>query len=376
MASSSLQNGGLLLSSFKEPLQLVDLPTPDASAGSAVVAVFATFVAPYAADVYNGTMQFNLQLPMTPGFSCVGRIHKTGPDATSLKENDLVFVDPVVRGRDSADITFLLGHFEGMHPAGRSLMENVWRHGTLQKFVAVPLENCFRFNENRLCKQLSYSAADLATILPYAVAAGPLLETAKLEAGETIIIGPASGTYSGAAVEIALALGANVVALGRTEEKLAGLRKVLGDPERLQTVVMTGKPEKDVATLQQLLPDGVDVHNNWTPTGATEAIYLSTVAAVLKRNARVVLSGGTNTTEGLPNGLMVLKDISVAGKFMYSPKTVERVIGFVSSGLLKIGERSGAVVRSFGLEQSLEAIEVATKHGTWKDYTVVTPHAG
>ncbi|KAF2651593.1 GroES-like protein [Lophiostoma macrostomum CBS 122681] len=374
MAKSAVQNRGLLLSSFKESLQIVDLPSPDASTGSVVVAVLATFVAPYAANVYNGTMQFNLPLPMTPGFSCVGRVHKTGADATSLKENDLVFVDPVVRGRDSADVTFLLGHFEGLHPAGRSLMENVWRNGTLQKFVAVPLENCFRLNENRLVKELSYTHAELATLLPYAVAAGPLLETANLQAGETIVIGPAGGTYSGAAVEIALALGANVVALGRSEEKLASLRKVLGDTERLQTVVMTGEPAKDVPTLQKLLPDGADVHNNWTPTGASEAIYLNTVGAVLKRNARVVLSGGTNTTEGLPNGLVVLKDISVTGKFMYNPKTVQGLIGFVSSGLLKIGERSGAVLRTFGLEQSLEALEVATKHGSWKDYIVVTPN--
>jgi D-arabinose 1-dehydrogenase-like Zn-dependent alcohol dehydrogenase len=372
MASSTFQNQGLLLSSFDKQLQLVDLPVPEAGNGTLVVEVLAAIVGPNDARIYSGGAGFKLPLPQTPGFGCIGRIHEVGPDAVTLKKGTLVFVDPVVNARDDEDVVMLLGHFEGLRPEGRELMDRVWRNGTLQKYVAMPLENCVSLDENRLCKELSLSAADLMSILPYAVAAGPLIETAKLQPGETVIIGPAGGMYSGSAVEIALALGANVVALGRSEEKLSRLRYGLKQPKRLQTVVMTGKPEEDVAALRRAVPNGAAVHSNWSPTGSTEALYLGAVAAVLKQNARVVLSGNVNTAQGLHQGLMVLKSISVAGKFMYSRKTVHRVIDFLASGLLDI---SGAVVRRYGLGSVEEALTAAEKYGSWKDYTVITPNS-
>jgi len=213
------------------------------------------------------------------------------------------------------------------------------------------------------------------TLFPYAVAAGPLLETANLQPGETIIIGPASGTYSGAAVEIALALGANVVALGRSEEKLAKMRAALGHSKRFQTVVMTGETSTDIAALRRVVPHGADVHSNWSPTGTKETLYLATVAAVLKQNARVVLSGQAETLGRLSPGLLVLKNISVAGKFMYSRSTVGRLLDMISLGLLDIGERSGAVVRSYDMERFDEALKATGEHAAWRHFTVVTPSA-
>jgi D-arabinose 1-dehydrogenase-like Zn-dependent alcohol dehydrogenase len=374
MASSTIRNQGLLLSSFDKRLELVDLPIPEAGIGTAVVEVLAAIVAPNDARIYSGGAGFQLPLPQTPGFGCIGRIHDIGPDAVRLKKTSLVFVDPVVSARDDEDGVMLLGHYEGLRPEGRELMDKVWRNGTLQKFVAVPIENCVSLDENRLCNELSLSAADLMSILAYAVAAGPLLESAKLQPGETIIIGPAGGMYSGSAVEVALALGANVVALGRSEEKLSKLRAGLKQPKRLITVVMTGKNEVDLAALRRAVPNGAAVHSNWSPTGSAEALYLGVVASVLKQNARVILSGNANTAHGLHQGLMVLKNIWVAGKFMYSRKTVHRVVDLVTSGLLDIGEQSGAVVRRYELGNIEEALAAADQHGSWKDYTVITPN--
>lgn len=202
------------------------------------------------------------------------------------------------------------------------------------------------------------------TLLPYAVAAGPLLETAKLQPGETVIIGPATGTYSGAAVKITLALGANVVAFGRREEKLAKMRKTLKQPKRFQTIVVTGDVMSDIIALQRVLLYGADIHSNWSPSETKETLYLGLVSAVLNRNARIVLSGQSEILGSLHPGLIVVKNISVAGKFMYSQNMVRRVMHLVSSGLLNIGERSGAIVNSYRLEDFDEAVKTAERRGT------------
>jgi NADPH:quinone reductase-like Zn-dependent oxidoreductase len=374
MSAPKPHNSGLLLTAFND-LKLVDLPLPTASPGSIVVQVLATYIAPYAKALYAGSkLFFDLPFPLTPGLSSIGRVHATGSDATKLKAGDLVFVDPTVTARDNDSVVILQGHFQGLQPEGKVLMENVWRHGPLQKYMLAPLENCVLLDEPRLCGQLEYTPADLATVFPYLVAAGPLIESAKLQAGETVIIGPASGSYSGACVEMALALGANVVALGRSSSKFANMLESLGHSKRLQCVVMTGCEADDVVALQKAVPNGAHVYSDWSPTGSKDAIYLSTVAAVLRRKARVVLSGAANTSLGLPHGIMVLKDIEMKGKFMYDRNTVRTVFELVALGLLEVGERSGALARKFELESFEDALAVAEEHGTWRDFTIITPN--
>jgi D-arabinose 1-dehydrogenase-like Zn-dependent alcohol dehydrogenase len=324
--------------------------------------------------LYNGKMPFfDLPFPLTPGLSCIGRVHAVGPDAVKLQAGDLIFVDPTIVARDDSSVVILQGHFQGFHPSGKKLMERIWRNGPLQKYTLAPLENCIPLNEAKLCGELSYTPRELITAFPYMVAAGALIEGARLQAGETVVIGPASGSYSGSAVEMALTLGANVVALGRYSPKFAGLKAKLGHPKRLQCLVLTGDDTKDGDALRKAVPDGAHVYNDWSPTGSKEAIYLSTVAGVLRRKARVVLSGAADTSTGLPHGLMVLKDIQVRGQYMYKRSTAETVFEFVASGLLEVGERAGAVVRKFDLERFEDALGTAEENGTWRDFTVVEP---
>jgi D-arabinose 1-dehydrogenase-like Zn-dependent alcohol dehydrogenase len=374
MASPETHNSGLLLTSFGA-LNLVDLPLPTASPGSVVIQVLATYIPSNAKSLYAGTNPFfDFPFPLTPGLSSVGRVHAIGPDAAKLKTGDLVFVDPTVTARDDDDVVILQGHFQGWRPEGKVLMEKMWRNGPLQKYMLAPLENYVLIDESKLCGELKYAPAELVTAFPYMVAAGPLIESAKLQAGETIVIGPASGSYSGACFEVALALGANVVALGRSPSKFANMLKSLGHPKRLQCVVMTGCEADDVVALQKAVPNGAHVYSDWSPTGSKDAIYLSTVAAVLRRSARVVLSGAANTSVGLPHGIMVLKDIEMKGKYMYNRSTVRTVFELVALGLLELGERTGALARNYELESFEDALAVAEEHGTWRDFTIITPN--
>jgi NADPH:quinone reductase-like Zn-dependent oxidoreductase len=250
-----------------------------------------------------------------------------------------------------------------------------WRDGSLQQFQKVPLENCFLLNEQRLLGELKYTPADLILLSVYMVASGAIIEAADIKAGETIAIGPSGGSFGGAAVEVALALGANVIALGRNKHKLEAMKLALGNPDRLQYAVMTGDIERDAAAIRDLAPeDGVDVYNDWTPGEFATPLYLSAASHALKGGGRVVMSGGAGGDLVFPHRVMLHKNLKVIGKWMYHAATAQLLINMVIAGILKIGKKNGAEVATFSLDAHHAAVENAAKYGGWGNFTVITPH--
>lgn len=373
---SSVTNRALWLSSFSEPMSIVELPVPDAATGTAVIKVLATGFAPYTHLIHSGKLPgLNLTLPLVPSPSGIGRVHAVGPDAVRLKPGDLVFVDGLIRARDDSKVNIMPGHMTDGHPESQKLMRGVWRDGSLQQYQKVPLENCFPLDEDRLFRCLGYDAAVLHTLSHYCVAAGALIEAADVKIAETVVIGPAGGSFGGLAVEVALAIGANVVALGRSEKKLEAMKEKLGNP-RLTTVLMTGDVDRDSAAIMQATPGGAgaDVFNDWTPGELQTPPYFSAAIRTLKRGGKVVLSGGASGSFEIPYGIVMINDLEVIGKWMCQRRTIEQVIGMVTQGQLRIGRESGTEIKTFGLEEHEEAIEYARKHGGWRSYAVVLPN--
>ncbi len=71
-----------------------------------------------------------MPLPLTIGSSAVARVHSVGPDATLLKEGQLVLVDSFIKARDDPGTQFLFGLHEGGTEGSRKLMGEVWRDST------------------------------------------------------------------------------------------------------------------------------------------------------------------------------------------------------------------------------------------------------
>ncbi|KAE9578611.1 hypothetical protein CGMCC3_g5378 [Colletotrichum fructicola] len=377
MVSPTPTNFAMRLTAFGAPLTKVELPVPEASAGTVVVRNLATSLTSYMHLILDGKLpQHNLQLPVIPNPPCVGRIHAVGPDAVRLKSGDLVYIQPMVQARDDPYTKIVQGHICGTSDGAYRLWEE-WKEGAFQQYTKVPLENCILLNEDRLCGELGYRPAVLQSIANYAVSAGAIIEAAKLKPAETIIIGPSSGMFSGLAVEIALAVGGNVIALGRSESKLAAMKqKIGGDPGRLKYVVMTGDDETDYRAIMQATPDGAgaEVYNDWTPEGNTGAFYLSAASRTLKFNGRIVLSGGTTAgLGGLSYISAVTRDLQILGKWVCNRQTVEQLLGMVTCGLLRIGVDSGTIVKEFTLDQVMEAVEYARENVAWRHYAVVCP---
>ena len=241
----------VVLSALDKPVSIESVPTPAAELGSAIVRVLAAKLQSYTREIFNGTRPYVLSLPLVPGPSCIGRIVSTGPDATALKPGQLVFCDPTITARDDADCNFQLGMHGGLSEGSRKLMDGPWRHGTYAEVAKLPLENCFPLDEERLCGAkpdgLGYKIEELLAISTGLVPFGGL-EEAGVGAGTTVIVAPATGKFSGAAVLVALAMGAKVIAVGRNANGLEKLKQFPG-AERLTTVQLVSDAQKDTGAL-------------------------------------------------------------------------------------------------------------------------------
>jgi NADPH:quinone reductase-like Zn-dependent oxidoreductase len=161
-----------------EVLEYIDLPTPQADAGSAVVRIMAASVNP--SDVKNVSGHFeHTVLPRTPGRDFSGVV-VDGPPA---------WLGADVWGT-GGDIGFT-------------------RDGTHAEFIRIPLAGLSR-------KPATLTHAEASAIgVNFVVAWLGTVEYAQLRAGETIAVIGAGGGVGGAVAQIAKARGARVIAVDR-----------------------------------------------------------------------------------------------------------------------------------------------------------------
>ncbi len=156
-------------------------------------------------------------------------------------------------------------------------MRGEWRDSTYAEYAKVPLETCEVLDEGRLCGGLGYEVVELAAMAALLVPYGGLRDIG-LRAGETVIVSPATGAFGGAAVLVALAMGARVIAMGRNVEKL---ERIKGRSERIETVPITGDVQRDAAALKSFGP--VDAFFDISPPEAGKSTHIKSGILALRR---------------------------------------------------------------------------------------------
>ncbi|PVG03608.1 isopropanol dehydrogenase [Serendipita vermifera] len=368
----------LVLSSFKDPLDIsvTAVETPSLSAGSAIVRVLSTGIASYLKEVYSGRLPYPMKLPLTPGGGAICRIAAVGSDAVSLQVGQLVVVHIHVRARDDPSASILQGLFGG--GPGERLMNEEWRHGSYAEYLKAPLENIFPLDEEVLTKRLGYTISDLTYIPTLMVPFGGLTEEIDLKPGESIVVAPATGSFGGAAVTMALAMGALVIAAGRNEAQLKAMESVLGPSYggRLRYVKLVGDVEKDAEALQRASPGGkgLDAYIDFSPPQAAKSTHIKSCLMALKTYGRAAFMGGIREDVSIPYALLMLKSLQIRGKFMYQRSSVIRLIGMIECGLVKLGEASGVkVVGTYSLDQYDAALDAAADSTGFGKSVVFTP---
>ncbi|MCJ1478104.1 hypothetical protein MMC13_006779 [Lambiella insularis] len=365
----------LVCSSPGQPLTLEDVATPNAVPGSVIVRVLASTIEPATSALLAGLHPaFKLPTPFIPGSRAIARVAVIGPDTTSLQVGQLVLCEPFVLGRDNPDVQILwgLGVF-GSDESAQKLMEGSWRNGMFAEYARAPLENCHALNEKILLGSLAegglgYSVAELTAIGRQLVAYGGF-RGINLKAGETIIIAPSTGGYSGAAVEVASAMGARVIAVGRN---IDSLKAIAAANARVNIVQLKGDVQEDLASLKQY--GSIDAYLDISPFAANDSTHIRSCCMALKSHGRISLMGVIQKDIALPYVLAMIKNLTIRGQYMYENEDVRGCIKMVEAGVLKLGKDAGhKVIAQFPLDKWEEALQTAKQNPEARNLVVFKP---
>ena len=348
------------------PLMLRELPEPLLGTGEVIVTVFADRVLSYAGEVFGGQRTYPFDLPAVPGPGPIGRVRAVGNDSTKLKVGDWVYCDPTIRARDDAltpDI--MLQGLIAPGPGPKRLQAWVGDGGWAEQ-VRVPTENVTPLGPVDPETAIQWCA--LGTVL---VPFGGLL-AADLQAGETLLIHGATGSFGSAGVAVALAMGAGrVVAPGRNPAALNDMVRRFGD--RVRVVNLSGDVAVDQAAMRAAAQGPIDCVLDIMPPSVPASAVRAAVMTV-RPGGRVVLMGGVGMEGGedfsLPYPWLMRNDITVRGKWMYPPWAPGRMVALIRAGLLDLGQFAAT---AFPLERVEEAVAHASKNVGPFRMTVLRP---
>ncbi|KAK7750143.1 hypothetical protein SLS62_007892 [Diatrype stigma] len=369
----------LVLTSVRDPLDIAvapSHPTPTPIPGSAVIRILAATVVTYSGDIFRGVRPYSFPKPMVPGSSAVGRIAAVGPDAVALQPGQLVFVEGFIRARDDGAARFLLGLSEGATEGSRKLMRDAWRDGTYAEYARLPLENCYALDEARLLGDprsggLGYAVEDLLAMANMLVAYGGLRDVGLLP-GEKVVVAPATGTFGGSAVPVALAMGAReVVAMGRNEAMLERLRN---SSPRVRTVKIVGDAEAETAALRGENDVPAEVFFDISPPGTAGSSYFKAGLLSLGQNGRASLMGGQWVDTPYPGRAVTTRNLQLRGKWMYERDDVLAFVRLVEAGMVKLGAAGGIrIAGRFSLDEFEAAFDTAAANNGPGLLTVIVP---
>lgn len=353
---------------YAQPPVVKSVPTPQPTLGSAILSVISASVVSYMGDIYDGTRKYPYPTPLTLGSSALCRVAAVGPDSTSLQPGQLVLYDCTIRSRDNPAHIFLSAIHSGGSAGSQKLMSDVFRDGTYAKYVRAPLENIFPINESRLTSPVSdgglgHKLEDIPAFFRMLVPYGGLRDV-NLSPGETVVVGPATGAFGGAAVKIALAMGAGkVIAMGRNKSQLDVL--VSEGNGKVVTVPIVGDAETELSNIKKQAGEaGVDVFFDISPPSAPNSSHFRAAILALNHSGRVSLMGGQLTDVGIPLQKIMRENITLRGTWMYSPKQIKEVIKMVESGLVKLKDGESMQCRgTYGLDAWKEAFDKAAEVG-------------
>jgi len=206
-------------------LHMVELPVPDPGPGEVLLLVHAAGVGMPDAFMCRSTYAFSPPIPFVPGQEMCGTVVAVGEGATARVGDRLMGVTSFYDGR-----------------------------GGLAEYTIANEATLFRVPEEM-------SSSDAATFrIGYSTALIGLQRRGRLQAGETVVVLGASGGSGSTAVQLAVALGARVLAVVSTPEK-AALSMALGASAVIDRSLV------DVASAVNEMTDGRGADLVYDPVG-------------------------------------------------------------------------------------------------------------
>jgi NADPH2:quinone reductase len=298
-----------------ESLVLEELPSPALGPGQVRLAVHAAGVNFPDVLMIQGKYQFKPPFPFAPGAEVAGEVTEVAPDVQNVKKGDRVMA---------------------MIGAGGFANEAV-----AAAVACIPMP-----------KKMDYATA-AGFQMTYGTSCFALVQRAKLQPGETLLVHGAAGGVGTATIDIGRNLGAKIIATGGSDEKLARVAKHYGVEHVIN--YKTNPQWKD--TVKQL-----------TGGAGANVIYDAVGGDILEQSLRCVAWDGRVLVIGFAGGeipkiaanLVLLKNCSLMGVFWgawlgreahVNRANFERMFEWYEAGKL-----SPIVSHKFPLEKASDAL--------------------
>ncbi|MGH3312573.1 MAG: zinc-binding dehydrogenase [Streptomyces sp.] len=297
-----------VLTRFGDPeaLRILDVPVPLPGRGEVLVRVSAAAMnntdiwtregayglpgRPEAHAGWRGPIGF----PRIQGADFAGSVVGLGDEVDAAWDGRRVLVDPALYDGDGPD----------SHPVGLLGSE---ADGGFAQYVAVPVERVHDMTASPL------SDEELACLpVAYGTALG-MLDRARVEPGETLLVTGASGGVGLALVQLAAARGARVIAL--TTESKSGLVRQAGAHAVISRDVAGSAAGTITAAIRDLAPEGLDA----VADVVGGAIVADALPAVRDGGRWVVAGAVADPVIAFDLRRLYLHNISLIGSSMHTP---------------------------------------------------------
>lgn len=350
------------LETIGAPLEIRELPDPIAPPGGVVVRVLAVRVPSYTRKVFDGSLNYDIPVPLIPGPASIGQVVAVGEDVFDIEAGDVALCNSLLSSEDLArsSVEILIG-WTGAGSERSSAMQRKWRHGSFAELAVYPAR-CLTV----LPEGASFERSRLPFLASLAIADGAL-RRGGMEAGQVIVVNGATGQLGGAATLLALARGAGrVIAVGRN----AGRLKTLTDMDpRVVVHALTGDRESDAASIRRLASGPVDLVVDYLAHTPTPDATLAGFDA-LRLGGALVLTGGIRHSLPLPYDRIMRQQLTIRGSFMFDRAGALHSWNLVRSGAVDL---SRVKPFPFSLDEIERAMDMAATLGGL-DYALLLPN--
>lgn len=301
-----------VVESFRQPLQIREVPVPNPGPGQVLVKIIATGVCHTDLHAADGDWPVKPKPPFIPGHEGAGIVVKLGPGVTHLKERDRVGIAWLHNACGYCE--FCRTGWETLCHAQQNSGYSV--NGSFAEYALAQADYLARIPE-----QLSF--VDAGPILCAGVTTYKGLKETEARPGEWVVVSGVGG-LGHVAIQYAKAMGLHVAAVDVGAEKLRLARKLGAE------VTVDAIAEDPVAKIQKAI-------------GGAHGVLVTAVSPpAFKQAIGMLRRGGTCVLVGLPPGEfpvpifdVVLSRYTIRGSIVGTRQDLDEALVFAAEGKVK-----------------------------------------
>jgi 2-desacetyl-2-hydroxyethyl bacteriochlorophyllide A dehydrogenase len=298
-----------------ERLVFDDVPTPSIGSNDVLIRVKATSMNHLDIWVRQGLPGVKFPLPLIPGVDAAGVVEELGGEVRHVSVGDRVVV---AQGISCGHCKACLNGDDNLCKDYRLIGEH--RDGADAEFLAVPGRNILKLSDS-----VSFESA-AASALVFLTAWQMLVNKAKVQPGDDVLVVGASSGVGSAAIQIAKMVGARVIATTSSEEKAATARQLGADE------VINYKSQSVLDQVRRL-----------TEKKGVEVVFDHVGLSVWEECIKAMAKGGRLVTCGATSGYeakidlryVFYKQLQILGSTMGRKGDLITILNLIERGLLR-----------------------------------------